>query len=632
MSTLLTVIIAVGASGALWIAANLVFNQVRGNWRRFTAIAFGVIGFVVGVLVHGNRVTVGSEGGFFQWVWLPLLLALGFAAMAIALDLSADGRRRQMIGTGTGLAMGVAMGLLVRNEYRPELSVGPLIGWTVGGVAVLAGLNVLRKKNPFTGALIGGALGSLIGGWGEAKIGSGSVAEAVVAMGLPALAVGARLGFTKSPDYQARTRIDTRSRAVIFLSPALLFIVITLVIPTIRTMYLSLLDAKSDKFVKLQNYVDTFQDKASWDPANWTNMFTSRLFFLGIILLALAAVIGSIVKKRTGRAVEIGNPTVAPLLVGGLLVAFAAFTSFRGTIVNNLWWVVTVVFFSTALGLAVAVLADGAKSEKAAKSLIFMPLAISLVGASVIWRFMYVPRDTTTEQTGLLNGLWVGLGRLSTGSGLPTVIVGVLVGAFLLALLFVAGRKLIKQDWGGAAVPTIAAVFVGWFFVRYVAIVGDGVGGFAFNKQGEVVPKAISFIQETPFNNFWLMVILVWIQTGFAMVILSAAIKAVPDEILEAARVDGGTPSQIFWRVTLPQIATTIGVVVTTLIVLVMKVFDIVKVVTNGNFGTQVLANDMYFQAFSAGNKGRGAALAVILFVSVLPVIIYNIRQMQKEN
>ena len=632
MSTLLTVIIAVGASGALWIAANLVFNQVRGNWRRFTAIAFGVIGFVVGVLVHGNRVTVGSEGGFFQWVWLPLLLALGFAAMAIALDLSADGRRRQMIGTGTGLAMGVAMGLLVRNEYRPELSVGPLIGWTVGGVAVLAGLNVLRKKNPLTGALIGGALGSLIGGWGEAKIGSGSVAEAVVAMGLPALAVGARLGFTKSPDYQARTRIDTRSRAVIFLSPALLFIVITLVIPTIRTMYLSLLDAKSDKFVKLQNYVDTFQDKASWDPANWTNMFTSRLFFLGIILLALAAVIGSIVKKRTGRAVEIGNPTVAPLLVGGLLVAFAAFTSFRGTIVNNLWWVVTVVFFSTALGLAVAVLADGAKSEKAAKSLIFMPLAISLVGASVIWRFMYVPRDTTTEQTGLLNGLWVGLGRLSTGSGLPTVIVGVLVGAFLLALLFVAGRKLIKQDWGGAAVPTIAAVFVGWFFVRYVAIVGDGVGGFAFNKQGEVVPKAISFIQETPFNNFWLMVILVWIQTGFAMVILSAAIKAVPYEILEAARVDGGTPSQIFWRVTLPQIATTIGVVVTTLIVLVMKVFDIVKVVTNGNFGTQVLANDMYFQAFSAGNKGRGAALAVILFVSVLPVIIYNIRQMQKEN
>lgn len=632
MSTLLTVIVAVGASGALWIAANLVFNQVRGNWRRFTAIAFGVIGFVVGVLIHGNRVTVGSEGGFFQWVWLPLLLGLGFAAMAIALDLSADGRRRQLIGVGTGLVLGIGLGLLVRDTYRPELAIGPLLGWTAGGIAVFAGLNMLRKKNPVSGALVGGALGSLIGGWGEAKIGSGSVGEAVVAMGLPALAVGARLGLTKSPDYQTRTRIDTRSRAVIFLSPALLFIAITLVIPTIRTMYLSLLDARSENFVELQNYVDTFQDKASWDPANWTNMFTSRLFFLGLILLALAAVIGFIAKKQTGRAVEIGNPTVAPLLVGALLVAYAAFTSFRGTIVNNLWWVVTVVFFSTALGLAVAVLADGAKSEKAAKSLIFMPLAISLVGASVIWRFMYVPRDTSTEQTGLLNGLWVGLGRLSTGSGIPTIVVGIIVGAILLAVVYAAVRRLIKQDWGGAAVPTIAAIFIGWFFVRYTAIVGDGVGGFAFNRSGQVVPKPISFIQESPFNNFWLMVILIWIQTGFAMVILSAAIKAVPDEILEAARVDGGTPSQIFWRVTLPQIATTIGVVVTTLIVLVMKVFDIVKVVTNGNFGTQVLANDMYFQAFSAGDRGRGAALAVILFVSVLPVIIYNIRQMQKEN
>ena len=105
------------------------------------------------------------------------------------------------------------------------------------------------------------------------------------------------------------------------------------------------------------------------------------------------------------------------------------------------------------------------------------------------------------------------------------------------------------------------------------------------------------------------MVILIWIQTGFAMVILSAAIKAVPDEIIEAARVDGATTSQIFWRVTLPQIATTIGVVVTTLIVLVMKVFDIVKVVTNGNFDTQVLANDMFNQAFHVQqHRPRGGA------------------------
>jgi alpha-glucoside transport system permease protein len=128
------------------------------------------------------------------------------------------------------------------------------------------------------------------------------------------------------------------------------------------------------------------------------------------------------------------------------------------------------------------------------------------------------------------------------------------------------------------------------------------------------------------------MVILIWIQTGFAMVILSAAIKAVPTEYIEAARVDGATPSQIFWRVTLPQISTTIGVVVTTLVVLVMKVFDIVKVVTNGNFGTQVLANDMYANAFQFQNYGRGAALAVLILLSVLPVMILNIRRMQEDR
>ena len=132
------------------------------------------------------------------------------------------------------------------------------------------------------------------------------------------------------------------------------------------------------------------------------------------------------------------------------------------------------------------------------------------------------------------------------------------------------------------------------------------MGGVATNDDGEYVANPVAFVQESPFNNVWLMVILIWLQTGFAMVILSAAIKAVPDEIIEAARVDGATTSQIFWRVTLPQIATTIGVVVTTLIVTVMKVFDIVKVVTNGNFDTQVLANDMFQKSFNDQNFGRG--------------------------
>ncbi len=115
-------------------------------------------------------------------------------------------------------------------------------------------------------------------------------------------------------------------------------------------------------------------------------------------------------------------------MVGFLFVCFGAFTAMRGTIINNLWWVVTVTFFSTALGLAIAVLADGRGGEKIAKSIIFMPMALSLVGASIIWRFVYQTRDISKEQTGVANALWIGLGKLSTGSGLPTLIVAVLLG------------------------------------------------------------------------------------------------------------------------------------------------------------------------------------------------------------
>ena len=141
----------------------------------------------------------------------------------------------------------------------------------------------------------------------------------------------------------------------------------------------------------------------------------------------------------------------------------------------------------------------------------------------------------------------------------------------------------------------------------------------------------VLFVQEPPYNNMWLMVILIWIQTGFAMVILSAAIKAVPTELTEAAKMDGASESQVFWRVTMPQIAPTIGVVVTTLIVTVMKVFDIVKVTTNGNFGSEVIANEMYTRAFGNSNIGLGSALAVVLFVSILPVMYVNIRRMRKN-
>ena len=416
-------------------------------------------------------------------------------------------------------------------------------------------------------------------------------------------------------------------------------------------------------------------------------MFTSRLFILGVILLIVFAVLGARGKQQTGKVVELGSPSSGPLVVGGLLVLFAAFTAMRGTIINNLWWVVVVTLFSTTIGLAIAVLADGARFERVAKSVIFMPMAISLVGASVIWRFMYVARDTSKSQTGVMNGLWVGLGELSTGLGIaattfvfliifggvifvinqvakrnwlmaiagivatPIVaylfaivwnalgdggsrwLVGILLTVVFLGALAAVGQALVRQQFARVVLPGVVAIALGWFLARYWTIWGAGIGGHRVDAEGDVISgQAINFIQEGPFNNVWLMVVLIWIQTGFAMVILSAAIKAVPTELIEAARVDGATESQVFWRVTLPQISTTIGVVVTTLIVLVMKVYDIVKVMTNGNFDTEVLANNMFREAFLNLDAGLGAALAMLILVSVLPIMVMNIRRMQREG
>ncbi|MDH3753385.1 MAG: sugar ABC transporter permease [Acidimicrobiia bacterium] len=637
VSTLITVVIAVGASAGLWVGANLVFNQVRRDWSRFNAIAYGVIGFVVGAILSGNRLTAGSGKGdgrleeFASWVWLPLVIGIASAAVGFALSRIEDPTPRLVIGAvGLG-SLGLLSGLLLREEYRPDVDIGPLVGWTVAIAAIGGGISYLRKRPPICGVLIGGAIGWILGAFGSPDLGGGSAAWAAVASLVPAAAIGVRVSMTPIPDRERKARIDQSSRAVIFLGPALLFIFATLVVPAIRTMYLSFLDNDAADFVWFDNYVDTFRDPISWDSSDWTNMFTSWPFIIGVVLLVIFVLVGTYTKRTTGKTVELGSASMAPLVIGGLFLAFGVFTALRGTIVNNLWWVVVVTAFSTGLGLAVAVLADNVKFEKVAKSVIFMPMAISLVGAAVIWRFMYVARDSTKTQTGVMNAVWVGLGKLSTGSGIPTIIVGVLVTIVFLALLMAVARALVTQSYARAVVPGVFAILLGWFVIRYWGIFGGGIGGQKINSAGVVVGDPINFVQDPPYNNFWLMVVLIWIQTGFSMVILSAAIKAVPTELIEAARVDGATPSQIFWRVTLPQISTTIGVVVTTLIVLVMKVYDIVKVMTNGNFGTQVLANDMFQQAFQFTNIGRGASLATLLFLLVLPVMIFNIRRMQKE-
>jgi ABC-type sugar transport system permease subunit len=631
-STGITVLIAVAASAGLWIGANLLFDLVRGRWAQFSTIVFGIVGAVIGIILHGNLITLGSGEGFLTWVIGPLAGAIAFSALGLALASTDDPARRRMIAIGASGAIGLVIGLVIRDTYQPGLDPVAIVAYTVGGLAVGAGISALLRNNPIGGALLGGALGWILGAWGAADLGDGTIFTSIIAALVPALLIGARLGMSSNPDYKTRVALDGRSRAVIFIGPALLFILVMLVIPAITTAILSLKDRAGQEFVGIENYTTIFTNKNSLDLSNWANTFTSVPFLIGIVLLAMAVIIGVAMKRQTGRAVEIGNPTVAPLVAGVLLVSFGAFTAMRGTIINNLWWVVVVTFASTALGLAIAVLADQRGGERVAKSIIFMPMAISLVGASIIWRFVYTARDTSTEQTGVMNALWVGLGRLSTGSGLPTLIVTILLALALIGLFMVLARMLVRYGPGRAVVPGIAILFVGWFFIRFTGIVGGGVGGFRVLQDGTIDGQTVFFVQETPYNNFWLMVIFIWIQTGFSMVILSAAIKAVPTELIEAAKIDGATTSQVFWRVTLPQIATTIGVVVTTLIVGVMKVYDIVKVTTNGQFGTQVLANQMFQEAFSNRSQGEGAALAILIFLAVLPIMIFNIRRMQREN
>ena len=229
---------------------------------------------------------------------------------------------------------------------------------------------------------------------------------------------------------------------------------------------------------------------------------------------------------------------------------------FRESIFNNFLWLLVVPAASTFLGLLAAALTDRIAWGNLAKSLIFMPMAISFVGAAVIWRFVYDYRAEGSDQIGLLNAIVTGFG------GDP-------------------------QAW-------IALPF--W-------------------------------------NNFFLMVILIWIQTGFAMVILSAALRGIPEETIEAAVLDGANGIQIFLRIMVPQIWGTIAVVWTTITITVLKVFDIVLAMTNGQWNSNVLANLMFDWMFRGGGDfGRGAAIAIVIMALVIPITIWNIRHARTEK
>ena len=444
---------------------------------------------------------------------------------------------------------------------------------------------------------------------------------------MPAAIFGVRFGLATTPDPRKRRRIDQRSRSWIFLTPALAFIVIGLLVPLLRTIYLSFRSRNGSETVGWDNYEAIFTNKGSVNFDKWQDMFTSRLWWIGLAMIALGVLAGILAGRRTRQPFEKGPSSYGPILVGFFFLACAILSTVRGTIFNNVWWVIVVVSAATAAGLAVAVLADRAKAENAAKSLIFLPMAISFIGAGIIWRFMYQAREPSEEQTGTLNALWVWIGEVSNSTTSRAVVL-VVLGLIALGLVY-----LIKVGMD-AKTPT-TAMFAGGFLliIGYLVyrLLGPGLGGFV-EVDGVAERAPVLFVQEAPFNNMWLMVVLIWVQTGFAMVILSAAIKAVPTELIEAAKIDGATESQVFWQITLPQIAPTVGVVITALFVTVMKVFDIVYAMTNGSFGTQVIANEMFERAFGFSDLGLGSALAVVLFVSVIPVMWINIRRIQKDR
>jgi alpha-glucoside transport system permease protein len=282
-------------------------------------------------------------------------------------------------------------------------------------------------------------------------------------------------------------------RPWIFVGPCLVILGVFLVYPVINTILISLRDSFGQEFVGLDNYRFVFSDD-----------------------------------------------------------------SMLRSIRNTLGWIVIVPLFATVIGLIYATLADKLRrGEAVAKSLIFLPLAISFVGASVTWRLIYSYRpEGFGSNIGLLNGVMQGLG----------------------------------QD-------------------------------------------PVAWIQLRPWNNLFLMVIMIWMQVGFAMVVLSAAIKSVPDEIVEAARIDGASEWQVFRRILIPSILPTIVVVVTYMVINAMKVFDIVFVFGNAEADeTEVIAERMLRWFFISANQGRGAAIAVVLFVAIVPVMIWNIRRFREEE
>jgi alpha-glucoside transport system permease protein len=282
-----------------------------------------------------------------------------------------------------------------------------------------------------------------------------------------------------------------RLQPFVFVGPAIAILIWYLALPAVRTFYASLFGPDGQVFVGLKNYLAVF----SLAPNN-------------------------------------------PMMV-----------AFR----NNIMWIVFGATGSVILGLLVAVLADRSRFERLAKALVFMPMAISMVGGAIIWNMMY----SVNPNIGLLNAV-------------------------------------------------------------YTSIFGR-------------VPVAWT-VANQPWNNLFLILIMIWLQAGYAMTLFSAAIKGIPGDMLEAARVDGASEIQVFFRIMIPSIMGTIITVATTVIIFTLKIFDVVWVMTGGQFNTQVIATQFYREYFTNQNAGYGSAIAIVLLIAVVPVMIYNLRQFRNQE
>lgn len=345
----------------------------------------------------------------------------------------------------------------------------------------------------------------------------------VVALGIGIFGVWLIFYFTNELVENLPEKIRDRLRPFVFVGPAVTLLVIFLVYPTINTVILSFRDDKGNIPCLRETIIVNERERSvcKTEIVNGEAVEVKDYFYLGNYDYA------------------INNQTM------------------RIALRNNVLWVVLVVGVTVSLGLVIAVMVDRiGRWESLAKSVIFLPMAISAVGASVIWGFMYfVEGKPNRPQIGLINAIIVGTGN-----------------------------------------------------------------------------KPIDILNDTSINNYALILIMIWLLTGYCMVILSAAVKGVPDELLEAARIDGAGEVRIFFSVIIPFIRGTLLVVITTVFTMVLKVFDIVYTLTGGRRETEVIANRMFRSFFNEGDYGRGSALAVIMLIALLPIVFWNIRNLRKQK